>query len=338
MSLAPLRNRSVRQQALTLALAVAALGMAWQARAQTINVSRLVMGTQQTPPAESLPTAACQGCSYVTVHAAGATTSFTTEPGPYLANTWPPAYGTSFNRPGPASEPIDIGSVSSAWTPDGGSIGAVRRARAQFDTPMLIANPVRELAVQTWRTGSGRAITSHAIRIQPTGTAPVATYLEFTKPQDLRAINYARDTQPDYSNSYTRPLRFQASTTVDITIDGLPVWTSTRLAMLPRNYVPTSLFDHILINGGENLGTSSSDRVTLFLGLLPPGETRQVSIVLSSDLRAEVKPSNDCEYDNGPAVTSPQWRCHSQREGLTQPGTAVSAIVGVRPAIRVFTR
>jgi hypothetical protein len=337
MPLAPLRNRSVRQQALTLALAVAALGTAWQARAQATNVSRLVMGTQQTPPAETLPTANCQGCSYVTVHAAGATTGYSAEPGPYLANTWPPAYGASFNRPGPASEVLDIGTPPVGYTADGGSIGALRRARTQFDGA-LSASAVRELAVQTWRTGSGRVVASHAIRITPTGPTALATYLEFTKPQDLRSLsNYASDTLSNYSVVYTQPERFQASTTVDVTVDGLPVWTSSRLALLPRDYAHTSTFDRVDLNWGETLGSSSTDRVTLFLGMLPPGETRQVNVVLRSDLRVEVRSWADCMQDSAPLPPA-AWRCHSQREGLTQPGTFVSSAVGVRPAIRVFTR
>lgn len=303
--------------------------------AQAINVSRLVSGTQETPPADSAPTTSCQTCTYVTTQAAGATDGYTLDPGPYLASAWPPKYGTALSAI-PVIDVLDLGAQPAGTLADGGFQGAHRRARAQFDT-VLLGSPVREVSAQTWSNGSARSLVGHAIRILPVGTQALATYVQFKMPREQRAVQYAYKVDANGNHEYKRPEHIQARSTADVIVDGLPVWTSSSMMLVPKRITSSNPQDRLYFYLDQRLSAFTEDTVTLFLGYLTPGQRRQVNVLLRSELRHEARYNTGCFTDVDP-VSQSVWRCHSQLEGLSQPAFLTNNLLTARRALHVFTR
>lgn len=332
-------RQALRAPTATLLFGLALLGFAPAALAQAtqaINVSRLVIGSQQSAPAETLPTTPCQTCSYATTQVGGATDGYTSDPGPYLASAWPPSYGATLSAIAVTDE-LDLGLQPPTALPDGGVQGAHRRARARFDATPL-GNPVREVTAQTWSNGSSRSLVGHAIRILPAGSQALATYVEFKMPRELRAVNLAYDVQADGNYDYKRPKHFQARSTVDVIVDGLPVWSSSSMALQPQRIVGAMPNDRLQLYFDNRLSAITEDTVTLFLGYLTPGQVRQVNLLLRSEVRHEARfGGSGCVTDTD-SVGQKHWRCHSQLEGLSQPAFPMTAFTLIRRAVRVFTR
>lgn len=320
-------------------LAAALLLNAAPAGAQAVNVSRLVLGgtNNQTQPQGSATPIPCQSCSYATVYAAGMNAGYSSQVGPLLANGWPPQHGVTLAGAASVLDNVGIGVVPTGRVADGGIVGAEQRARTRLDKSQFTANPVREVAVQSWRSGSGLAVASHSVTITTPAAASgsVPTYVTLAIPRHRRGIQNAyavSSTTGDYY--YERPQRMQAGSAVDVYVDGLPVWSASSQVLVPGRYTPPLATNQLYLRWGETLSTIAESTVTLFLGYLPSGSTRNLTMVMRSEAHLDAE---DCKYTSSQGQAL--WRCHSQVEALTLPAVwSGSSSTGMRPAIDVFTR
>lgn len=280
------------------------------------NVSMLVTGTAEPTPLiwVGAPTYACgTACLYVNSASTGMTNAYTMTPGPFTVGTWPPLYGTGV--PGLASvfETLAVAPPNDPnTTQDGGSIGVHQRSKVEYDWQPVLGG-VRQMSVQTWKTGSGASAVSYAIQLTtPNNHLPRRTYLEFSVPELTRGWQYAGYVGGPSGNQpiTTSPKRVQTRAAVDVYIDGLPVWSSESNLLIPQRFDPP--YDQqIKVQWGPAL---AADKVTLFLGTLPAGSTRTVAMVIRTDLRVDAP---TCHNDTEWGQTS--QRCHSQLEALSLP-------------------
>ena len=328
---------------------VAALGIATAALAASllplnahalVNVSGIVTGTQTQPPviwAGSVQAPCSSACVYAVGSSAGQTDSHTTYPSPFLTPAWPPSFTVSGGPLRPASV-TDLGTVAPAAAgvvQDGGSvIGVQQRARVSF--PMMWmpgGSGDWSMTTQTWKTGSGAAVVSHAIRLTTPAVMAKHTYVEFDVPSLMRGWQYAYDVggPSGYQPITTNPHRFQSRVAMDIYVDGLPVWTAQSHLLHPDAWTPPNHTPHV-VNWGAALDGAAD--TTLYLGQLPAGSTRTITVVMRSDLRTEAP---TCKTDSAYGTT--YQRCHSMREGMSLPMGFVNigGFLSARPKFRVYT-
>ncbi|NRF71838.1 hypothetical protein HLB44_33115 [Aquincola sp. S2] len=324
-----------RLPALLGALVVGALPLAPALAASFHNVSMIVTGNPEHTPIilNNTPVHPCgTACRYVNSASTGMSNSYTLAPSPYTVGAWPPVYGTSV--PGLASvfEELAVAPPSgSATVQDGGNIGVRQRSKVEYDWQPLLGG-VRELSVQTWKTGSGASTVSYAIQLTTAKDLPRRTYLEFTAPVLTRSWQYAGYVGGPSGNQpmTTEPNRVQTRAAVDLYIDGLPVWSSESNLLIPRRFNPP--YDQqIFVKWGQPLGDG---KVTLFLGTLPAGSTRTIAMVIRTDQRVDATTChNDSEYG------TTYQRCHSQLEALSLPSVNTgSGYFEFKPDFKITTR
>jgi hypothetical protein len=330
-----------RQLAGVLLLAASALGatLAPPARAASyFDVSQLVLGATQLTPVlpGSVPVPCGSACQYVITSSAGLDSSYTPEPGPYMANAWPPVFGTSLPGIGTVDETGTLPPPANGTdTLDGGSLGVNRRSAVDFSSQPVLSGS-RKMSVQTWKSGSGASVVGIAIRINTPSSGSKPTYLEFDVPvlargfRDAYFVGGPSGDQP----IYTDPKRAQTRSAVDVYVNGLPVWSSQSNHLRPRRDNDSQ--DVQLLQWGPKL---EDDKVTLYLGRLPAGSTRTVTMLIRTDLRVDAPTcKHDTEYSVG------YERCHVQMESLTLPAQLISSssgqfqFVSYKPSINVYTR
>lgn len=317
---------------------VATLGAATAAQAAFVNVSALVTGTHQMTPIflPDSPTYPCgSACQYVVISSVGADDDYTQTPGPYTANAWPPAYVAGLATVGAVSKSLAVPAPPAGQVQDGGSIGVARNATVQYDSQPLL-NTTRRMGVQTWKGGSGASTVSIAIRLTTPSTGAQRTYLEFTVPklargwQDAYYVGGPSGNQPISK----QPRQLQTRSAVDVYVDGLPLWSAASNLLKPRRWSPP-YSDYLNLKWGPDL---DEDVVTLYLGNLPAGSQRTVSLAFRTDMRGHAATCySDTEYG------TTYQRCDSRREALTLPSMLVSSggplsFLSYRPAVRVYTR
>lgn len=328
-------DRITSQRTARLGLLLGTALMAAPALAATYNVSALVTGTaEQMPLFITTPSVPCTtACQYTQASSTGLSNSYTMNPGPYLTGTWPPVYQAS--QPGVASvhEELPIaappaGSVLASGFED----GVRRRAAVDFAWQPLMAGK-RRIAAQTWQTGSGASVVSHAIRLTVPAHTTQRTWLEFAVPASESAWSHAYDVISNQS-FFSYPKRLQARSSVDVYVDGLPVWSSSSNLLRPQRWGKATLYD-IRLNWGQSLDEGTA---TLFLGTLQGGSAYTVSVVIRTDLRVDAP-----ECDNASEFGTNHVRCHSHREALSLPAKLVSSggvfpTLTYKPDFRVYTR
>jgi hypothetical protein len=329
--------RLARLAALPVALPVALMGAlapAEPAGAASYNVSALVTGTAEpTPMFVTTPIVPCtSACQYTQASSTGLTNSYTMLPGPYVTGTWPPVFQAS--QPGVAavSEELPIAAPPAGSVLDGGYTGVRRRSAVDFAWQPVLSGS-REIGVQTWQTGSGASVVSHAIKVTVPGHTTQRTWLEFGVPASESSWSHAYYLQSN-QYFYSYPKRLQTRSAVDVYVDGLPVWSSSSNLLRPQRWGKSTLND-IRLDWGQSLDEGTA---TLFLGTLKGGNTYTVSVVIRTDLRVDAPECRGTsEYGT--------WheRCHSQLEALSLPAKLVSSggvypSLSYKPDIRIYTR
>ncbi len=330
-----------RQLAGVLLLAAGALSatLAPPARAASVNVSESVLGVSQLWPAViagSSPVPCGSACQYVITSSTGLDGSHTLTPGPYTAHAWPPVFGASLPGIGAVDEAGTLPPPANGTdTLDGGSLGVKRRAAVDFAWQPVLGGS-RKMSVQTWKSGSGANVVGIAIRINTPSSGAQKTYLEFDVPVLARGWRdaYYVGGPSGYQPISTDPKRVQTRSAVDVYVNGLPVWSSQSNHLRPQRDNDSQ--DIQLLQWGPKL---EDDKVTLFLGTLPAGSTRTVTMLIRTDLRVDAPTcKHDTEYSVG------YERCHVQMESLTLPAqTVVSGggpyqFISYKPSINVYTR
>lgn len=303
-------------------------------QAQVYNVSDRVRGTLDPLPLVSIqPQQDCTtACSYAMASVAGISNAYTTLPWPLRTKVWPPQFGANVPAvPTATSEvptaPADPGAVLST-----GSLGAKQRAAVEFASVNFPPGGVRRLSAQTWRTGSGSAVLSYAIRLSlPPGAPTKGTYLEFALPQVVPGVAYPVQGSPDgMTTSYLHPLHSQSRSAVDVYADGLPLWSSESNRMLPRIFSPYNTFDTLDLKWGPPMDGS---RATLYLGRLGGGFETTLTLILRTDSRVE---ADACGFQQSSGTTV--QTCTTLLEALTIPAVSSDPLAPARPDIRLYTR
>ena len=322
--------------------AAAAAALAWLAApagAASFNVSQLVNGSAEPWPflLPGTPAVDCgANCLYVNSAAAGMSNAYDLTPGPYVVGAWPPAYAGSVPGLAAVEESLAVPLPNNGQVMDGGGIDVFQRANVEFAWQPLLGGK-RQMAVQTWKTGSGASTVSYALRVQTPAAGARRTYLEFRVPELRRGWSWAYYVGGPSGQQpiYTEPARLQSRSAVDVYVDGLPVWSSESNALRPKRFNPQGL-NPLILDWDQPFG---DDTVTLFLGTLPAGSARSVAVVLRTDLRTEAP---TCKSDSDGYGTTLQ-RCHGQREAISLPADSVASggpfsFISYRPAVRVYTR
>jgi hypothetical protein len=295
------------------------------------NVSQIVLGTAEPSIGLPLVPTVCAGaCAYASTAGVQMNGSYTLWPGDHEMAQWPPAYiavaplyptvHDTLHLPAP---PLGAHNV-------GLPIGVRERAQVTFSAAPQDPASERQLDVQTWKSGSGASAASFAVRINmPAGPSRPA-FLRFEVPQQVRDWRYATQIGGPSGNQplVTMPARLQARSAVDVYVDGLPVWSSQSLRLLPKRYSP-SVPGTVDIKTGPAL---DGGMVTLFLGTLPANSVRTAVIVLRSDLRVDA-PTCHTEPD---AAFSDRHRCDAQIEGLSLPSKSSSPWFWHTPDVRLY--
>lgn len=295
------------------------------------NVSQIVLGTAEPSIGLPLVPTVCAGaCAYASTSGVQMNGSYTIWPGDYAMAQWPPTYiGLAPAYPS-VQESLHLPSPPVGAHNVGLLIGVRERAQVTFSVAPQDPPSARQLDVQTWKTGSGASAASFAVRISlPAGPARPA-FLRFEVPQLVRDWEYAKQIAGPSGNQplTTMPKRLQARSAVDVYVDGLPVWSSQSLRLLPQRYNPT-------LPGTVDLATGpalNGGMVTLFLGTLPAGSVRTAVIVLRSDLRVDAP---TCHTESNAAFSDPH-RCDAQIEGLSLPSKSSSPWYWHTPDVRLY--
>jgi len=330
LSLPPLR----RLRFAALAALMAAL---LPAHADVINVSSFVLGAGRPQVAPivgaTTPTFPCgTACQYAGVSNIGADAGYLMAPEPYTASTWPPVYAAGLPSVGSVSETLTVPAPPAGMVADGGSVGVARQASVQYDWSP-VPGGTRVLGVQTWKGGSGIATVCITIRVTPTADKK-AHFLEFVVPRSLRQQLEAWNLLPGTNQPTSLPTtQMQARSAVDVYADGMPVWSGESASLAPPGWSSLGA-DSLVLDWGPALDES---RVTLFLGALPVGVPRTISLIFRTDLRVIA----------GTCLTANTWgatyqRCDTRREALSLPSLLSSnggplQFVSYRPDVRIFT-
>jgi hypothetical protein len=304
--------------------------------AQTINVSALVTGTQQTPGLIGFgsPTVPCgAACQYVVASNVGMVSGYDSTPGPFTADTWPPVYGAALGAIGSVTQNLAVPAPPGEAVQDGGSMGVMRRTTVSFPWQPLL-NQTRQMMVQTWKGGSGAATVSITIRVTP--TIAKSHYLEFRVPELARSaqVAYYVGGPSGYEPISKMPKQMQARSQVDVVVDGMPVWSGTSHQIKPQRWSPPYI-TYLNLQWGPSLDDST---VKLYLGNLAAGVPRTVSLVFRTDLRAS---SDSCYTDSEYGTT--YQRCDNRREAMSLPAVSGSSgsgpyqFITYKPDVRLYT-
>lgn len=311
-------------------LVATAVALAGAARATVIDVSEIVNGhgsTVSPPPGLLPPPVACGGaCRYAVVASAGIGNGYAPAPATQVAAAWAPSWNGSVPTLSPLTQDLPIVRPLNAVL-DGGSVGVGQFATVAFDWTGHSA--VQRLQVQTWESGAGVATLSHAIRIATPMGGARRTYLSLALPQPAVAMQPQLDFDAASQTWIARkPVRMHARATVDVLVDGLPVWSGEVSQLLPRFPVAQPI-------GLSWGGALDGSRLDLYLGQLPALSTRHVAVIFRTEQRVEGVACS--QQGSDPAMR----RCHAQSQSLTLPATPMDpagSFAGVRPDVQVYTR
>jgi hypothetical protein len=309
------------------------LAAAGPAAAATYNVSELVLGTAQPlPPAPWIGATSASSCRYASVSGAMMANGYTIWPGAYATNGWP----VSFSATPPLYDPAQVQLVvpdppaGQAYDTLFGDPLPRQRARVVFSASAAMPASARQLDVQTWRSGSGASAASYAVRIEAPAGPARPTFLSFGVPTPVRESKRAGHIAgPSGQQPFTiYPKRMQARSIVDVYVDGLPVWSSESLLLMPQRR--SDPWGQTEISWGPALDGS---RATLFLGSLPAGSVRTAVIVLRSDVRAD---ASACDVEPNQFLGVDLRRCNAEAEGLSLPTKSGPPTYGHVPDISVM--
>ncbi len=323
--------RHARFRLLAAALASAAAWAPAAAPAATLNVAQLVNGVAEPLPLGRFETKACgSACQYAVVTATTMDNGYTLDPGPLVPAVWPVAFGATLAPYAATQQSMPLPAPPANASYDAALGGAnFQRAAVEFDS-LPVLNAQRRLSVQTFKSGSGASVASVAVRISTSGSAK-KTFLSFTVPQRQRSWQHAWNWSPNLLYQvYSRPDHLQARSTVDVYVDGLPVWSSESHELDPQRRKP-SYWQTMRLDWGD---AQDGAEVTLFLGTLPAKSVRTAVLVMRSELRIGA-PDCRSRTDYGDSFRS----CNEQIESLSLPSRAVNTgnYFSQRPAFEVFT-
>ncbi len=326
----PHRARAGLCHARALALALPLLLASAAATAQVVNVATLVTGTAERTPSSSLRTPCGSACTWATASGAAVSDNFQVEVGALTLASWPPLWLASLQAPQEVADSQTVPPPSSGamWT--GLAEGPRHLAEVAYSSLMLAPAGQRQLGTENFRVGNGAAVLSYAVRIHNATAQPQAQWLEFSVP--TAAPVFATATNPlggpsGYQAETAYPDLQATRTTVDVVVDGLPVWSSTQNRLRPKR-VPGVKGD-LWLKTGSALGNG---KTTLFLCTLPAKSALHVLVVLRTDARL-LAPDCKLDYSVSPSLK----RCHAHREQLGIPSVAAwSGAPTLRPAIDVF--
>jgi hypothetical protein len=102
-------------------------------------------------------------------------------------------------------------------------------------------------------------------------------------------------------------------------VNGLPAWSSELDYLTPPTFDPHFAGDALKPEWDEAV---ASERTTLFLGTLPPGQTFDITLLLRVDMKVDAP---DCPEDRESFPSNQVTiRCYSQKETLSIPSRFIS--------------
>jgi hypothetical protein len=223
--------------------------------------------------------------------------------------TWPDALHASKPKPPPIVREIP--------TPQGlpDNNGVVQDFNADFYRRAAVEFPTfgtRAVAAMTSKSGEARAAYSHHLRIVNDSAATRNYFIEFTPPTRTASRAQATYLIDNFILTYG-PKSAASRSSVDIYVNGLPVWSQANTFHRPANFSGNDGIDvawDTQLNGGSQI---------LYLGRLAAGATMQVSYVISSEARADAPQCGKTAhtYPTGPTEVN----CYTVYERLSLPGT-----------------
>jgi hypothetical protein len=326
-SIAPIAPLS----AVATALALLSAPHAANATGGFYNVSQIVLGTHEPSIQFPSPAPVCGGaCSYLAISGTQMSNSYAIWPGAYATAAAPALYTGLEALYSQVQELLAIPAPPAGVQNIGLPGGALQRSQVAFSVNPADPASARQIDVQTWKSGSGASAASYAVKITlPPGPArPV--FLRFEVPQLVRDGVYAMEIAGPSGQEpiVTPPERLQARSAVEVLVDGLPVWSSQSMKLLPRRYesvgaVPIEFSWGPTLNGGV---------VTLFLGTLPGNSIRTATLVMRSDLRVDA-PVCKTTYSY---YSGDKQRCTAQIEGLSLPSKTSPPWYWHRPDVTAY--
>jgi hypothetical protein len=303
------------------------------AAAQSVhNVSQIVLGVAEPTPAGIYATWPCGvACRWASASGAQMGNGWTTNVGPSITAAWPVMFSVGMPDYGSVDDDLYVAPPAAGVVRDTLAAGAKQRAQVVFAAPSNLPSTSRQLDVQTWKSGSGAVFASYAVRIDTPAGAARKTYLRFGVPALQRAVKQAVQFGGPSGNQpiAERPARLQARTAFDVYVDGLPVWSSASMQLMPKRFQPDVATTLALDTGAP----MAAGQQTLFLGSLPGGSSRTAVIVMRSELRVD---AGTCHTDNGVLGTDIQ-HCDTRLEGLRLPTKSVAPLYLHEPDIAVYT-
>lgn len=299
------------------------------APAAVINVAKLATGSaQQTPPSSSR-TPCGTSCVWATASGAAVSDVFQVEVGALKLATWPPVWLANPTAAQTVQDDEAVPPPSSGPVWAGLADGPRHRAQVAYSAFQLSPGSERQQFTENFRIGNGASVLSYAVRISNTSGQPQAQWLEFTVPTAAPVFETATNPLggPSGYQAETAYPKVQATrTTVDVMVDGLPVWSSTSNRLVLKR-VPGSK-GPLQLKTGQALGTG---KTTLFLGTVPAKTITHVTVVMRTDARLNAP---DCKTDSSGSPTVK--RCHAHREQLNIPSQSQwQGSAMLRPAIDV---
>lgn len=332
-----------RRRSLRWLLVLTLLAAAIDAPATTVDVSRIVLGGQAGGSVGwLLPKTPCGSrCSYAAESAVMASLSGGQVSGSFAISSWPPAHG-----PGPIAlheiareltPPISYTDASGITHVFEGAAGQPRR-RAAVEFP-LMTPPARGVFAETFSTGSGAAVASHSVRLD-TGSSHRPWFIALRAPtlDRLVAPMYAVGGPSGSEPIAKGPDESASRSTVDVYVDGLPVWTAEWARHVTSELSSQSAFAAAESEWSEAIGGGSASPVILYLGRLPANRTFRIDLVVRSEQRVTAP---NCVQDAIYELDLVVHRCHQQRERLDVPARILVPKIGraqVWPDFEIYSR
>jgi hypothetical protein len=222
--------------------------------------------------------------------------------------TWPDALHASKPKPLPIAReiPTPQGLPDSNGVEQDFNSNFYRRAAVDF--PNIGTRAVSSL---TSKSGEARAAYSHHLRLSTTA-GPPATIIEFTRPTHSAGRAQATYLIDNFILTYG-PKSAASRSSVDIYVNGLPVWSRENTFHRPANFSGNdgiNLTWDSQFNGGTEI---------LYLGRLAAGSTMLISYVMSTEARADAPQCGKTShtYPAGPTEVN----CFTISESLSLPAT-----------------
>lgn len=293
-------------------------------QAKKYNVSDLVHGgTAQNYPKKKLfdfgPKVACgTRCTYSLVSSARMVNTTSTTAGTVAVNAWPPVLALANGVPPTISKdlavPEDFDDDDGHHVYEGGNV----RQRASVTQPATTLG-LREVSSESYASGSGSAVMVYNARVSTSDTR--FWYIDF-RPAKLEnaVINAFEVGGPSGEEPMTNYPDWSAMrATMDIYVDGLPVWSGERSHHLLPEFANQVLPPTFEFAWGQRL--DGKGKRTLFLGQVPSDSVMNITLVVRVEERVSA-PDCPTDYEAFPEPLF-RHRCHSQRQTLYLRGKNV---------------